>query len=68
MKGDIIMAQTYGNGITAEEKGNIITLSFDKTKDFGMTKQQKNLQVASTLGNIRVGNINVTCTAYKKAA
>ncbi len=35
-------------------KGNILTLTVDLSKDFGPSKSQKTIVVASTLGNVSV--------------
>ena len=34
--------------------GNILTIKVDLSKDFGLTKSQKNKKIASTGGNVRI--------------
>jgi hypothetical protein len=65
-KGEIMT--TFGNNVAVEEKGNVITITVDKTQDFGPSNSGKTHQIASTLGNQKFGDVFIGVNVYKKAA
>jgi len=57
-----------GNNVEITEKGNLVTVTFDKSKDFGLSKSGKTKQIASTLGNQKVNDFTIGINVYRKAA
>jgi hypothetical protein len=59
---------TVGNNVSVEQKGGKIIITVDSTKSFGKTGSGKNLQVASTCGNVTLeGGFKLGLNIYKPA-
>lgn len=61
------MAKSIGNNVKVEVNKNIATITVDLTKDYGMSKSGKSIQIASTLGNKELTNgIFIGLNVYRK--
>lgn len=58
-----------GKNVTLTVKGNVLTITVDLTKDFGPSASGKTKIVATTSGNIPVGDTGVILglNAYRRA-
>lgn len=61
----------YGDNVKAIVEGDKLTLEIDLSKEFGLTKSEKSVMVASTRGNAqaygRSGTVAFSVNAYKPA-
>lgn len=55
------------NGIKVEDKGDTLCITIDKSSDLGLSSSGKSRMVASTRGNINVGDLTIGVNAYRKA-
>lgn len=56
-----------GKGITIEETEDLITITFRKDGDFGLSTSGKNTIVASTGGNIQLpSGVYIGVNAYRR--
>ena len=57
------------NNCILEVEGNKLTITVDLTKDFGLSKSGKTIQIASTQGNQKissdVGDVTIGLNVYK---
>jgi hypothetical protein len=61
------MAKSIGNNVKVEVNKNIATITVDLTKDYGMSKSGKSIQIASTLGNKELTNgVFIGLNVYRK--
>jgi hypothetical protein len=51
--------------IETQVVGNTLTIKVDLTKTFGPSKSGKTIIVASTEGNVRIGDVTVGLNVYK---
>lgn len=51
------MASTnYGQNVKVTQTKQKITIEIDPTKDFGLSKSEKSIRIASTNGNVKLEN------------
>ena len=61
------MATAHGNNVKVTQTKAKITIEIDATKDFGTSKSDKTIQVASTRGNVKLDNglvLGLNCYKY----
>lgn len=51
--------------IETQVTNNVLTIKVDLTKTFGPSKSGKTIIIASTEGNVRIGDITVGLNVYK---
>lgn len=59
--------QTYGNNVKVTQTKAKITIEIDASKEFGLSKSGKTIQVASTQGNAKLDNglvLGLNCYKY----
>ncbi len=65
-----VIMHKLGKNIEYERKENILTVRIDLSKDFGVSKSGKSIVIASTEGNIAVGELpngkmaKIGCNVY----
>jgi hypothetical protein len=57
--------KNLGQNIQYELNGDLLTLHIDLSQDFGESKSGKTITVASSRGNVSVGNVKVGVNVYK---
>jgi uncharacterized Zn finger protein (UPF0148 family) len=53
--------------IDVEVKGTKMTITIDTSKDFGPSKSGKTTMIATTSGEVKIGDVCVNINVYKKA-
>ena len=54
------------NGIKVEDKGDTLCITIDKNSDLGLSASGKSRMVASTRGNVNIGDLTIGVNAYRK--
>ena len=61
------MATNYGNNVKVTQSKNKLTIEIDTSKEFGLSKSGKTIQVASTQGNAKLEDglvLGLNCYKY----
>lgn len=60
---------TVGNGVQVTVTDSKVIITLDCTTDYGPSKSGKTIQIASTLGNVRLSNgVTLGLNAYRPKA
>jgi hypothetical protein len=57
---------TSGEGFTARVEGNKLIITVDLDREGTPSKSGKSLVIATTRGNVRIGNVSVGLNVYRR--